>query len=388
MRVLVVDNAYLYKFNDNYFSNIIYNNSFFERYTRVFETVVFPAKIKLIEGPIPKHFDKLDMTRLEIIELPKFKGYIELIKKYNHLKRILYNEQIKADFIIYRMTQIEGLIAFKGLEKNKPFAIEIVNDIKLLFPLKYLLIFLRLNKILRNAIGVSYLTQNYLQKRYHKQKNINIVSNQHQTIDLENKFFLNRIREHKENLNTIKLIHVANNIDNNIKGHKTVIKAVSQLKKNKNNVIVSFVGDGLKVNEFKRLARKLDVSENVRFLGRVDDRDALIEILRTNDIFLMPSKGEGIGRSIIEAMASGLACIVSNKGGQTELISKDYQINRNDYKALCKKIEFLKNNTKELNKQKKINLLKSQKYRKQFQDDLRNKFYEKLKDYYEKEMVD
>ena len=68
---------------------------------------------------------------------------------------------------------------------------------------------------------------------------------------------------------------------------------------------------GNKEAELKVLANKNGIAENVHFLGYRKD---VKELMNASDIFVMPSFREGLSRSIMEAMASGLPCLVSRIG--------------------------------------------------------------------------
>jgi glycosyltransferase involved in cell wall biosynthesis len=50
------------------------------------------------------------------------------------------------------------------------------------------------------------------------------------------------------------------------------------------------------------------------------ERNDIPEILRSLDIFVLPSKAEGISNTILEAMASGLPVIATRVGGNPELV--------------------------------------------------------------------
>ena len=76
------------------------------------------------------------------------------------------------------------------------------------------------------------------------------------------------------------------------------------------------VGDGPDRSECERLARELDIYNDVIFLGK---QDALVEILSSSDIFLMPSQSESFGLSALEAMACGIPVISTSVGGLPEL---------------------------------------------------------------------
>ncbi len=77
------------------------------------------------------------------------------------------------------------------------------------------------------------------------------------------------------------------------------------------------VGDGELKEELERLAAELGVEKHVAWLGlRADVPDLLIEA----DIFVMSSAWEGLSIAVLEALASGLPSIVTDAGGNKELI--------------------------------------------------------------------
>jgi N-acetyl-alpha-D-glucosaminyl L-malate synthase BshA len=76
------------------------------------------------------------------------------------------------------------------------------------------------------------------------------------------------------------------------------------------------VGDGPDRVYSEQLCRDLDISENVRFLGK---QDAVEEILSVSDLFIMPSESESFGLAALEAMACKVPVITSNAGGLPEL---------------------------------------------------------------------
>jgi len=76
------------------------------------------------------------------------------------------------------------------------------------------------------------------------------------------------------------------------------------------------VGDGPERVYCEQLCRDLDISENVRFLGK---QDAVEEILSVSDLFIMPSESESFGLAALEAMACKVPVITSNAGGLPEL---------------------------------------------------------------------
>lgn len=78
------------------------------------------------------------------------------------------------------------------------------------------------------------------------------------------------------------------------------------------------VGDGPDRSECERLARQLNLTDRIKFLGK---QDGLVEILTASDLFLIPSQSESFGLAALEAMACGLPVVSSSVGGLPELVS-------------------------------------------------------------------
>lgn len=81
------------------------------------------------------------------------------------------------------------------------------------------------------------------------------------------------------------------------------------------------VGDGPLRQDLEKLRDSLGLgADDVRFAGRVDDP---ADILRESDLFVLPSRAEGMSNSLLEGMATRLPCVVSAIGGNVDLIQAD-----------------------------------------------------------------
>jgi sugar transferase (PEP-CTERM/EpsH1 system associated) len=80
------------------------------------------------------------------------------------------------------------------------------------------------------------------------------------------------------------------------------------------------VGDGDSRAECLGLLRAAD-AEHLAWLP--GERADVAEIMRTLDVFVLPSLGEGISNTILEAMASGLPVVATHVGGNPELVEHD-----------------------------------------------------------------
>ncbi len=76
------------------------------------------------------------------------------------------------------------------------------------------------------------------------------------------------------------------------------------------------IGDGPERVRAEAQCRDLDISDDVRFLGKLE---AVEEVLSVADLFLMPSEKESFGLAALEAMACEVPVISTNSGGLPEL---------------------------------------------------------------------
>jgi glycosyltransferase involved in cell wall biosynthesis len=78
------------------------------------------------------------------------------------------------------------------------------------------------------------------------------------------------------------------------------------------------VGPGHDRQQLVGLANSLGVAGRVQFTGGVDNP---ADYLRAADIFVLPSRAEGMSNSLLEAMATALPCVASAIAGNTDLIT-------------------------------------------------------------------
>lgn len=99
------------------------------------------------------------------------------------------------------------------------------------------------------------------------------------------------------------------------KNYSTAIKAIAKCGNKSLHYLIC--GNGPELKNLKALTKSLNVRDQIHFLGFRSD---IKELLRSADIFLLNSMQEGLPRSLMEAMASGLPCVVSKIRGNVDLI--------------------------------------------------------------------
>ncbi len=110
-----------------------------------------------------------------------------------------------------------------------------------------------------------------------------------------------------------------------VKDYPNLVRAfLILLKKNpkaQNNLRLLIVGEGESRKECIELLREAGVENLAWFPG---ERADVAELMRAMDIFVLPSLGEGISNTILEAMSSGLPVIATRVGGNVELVNESY----------------------------------------------------------------
>lgn len=103
------------------------------------------------------------------------------------------------------------------------------------------------------------------------------------------------------------------------KGQATVLRAIAHVRERIGEVRVAFVGDGETEGEVKRQAQSMGAEEWVSFLGRRHDVPALLALA---DVSVLPSSGEGLPMSLIEAIVLGTPVVGTDVGDVRWLIEE------------------------------------------------------------------
>lgn len=109
------------------------------------------------------------------------------------------------------------------------------------------------------------------------------------------------------------LTHVSN--FRKVKRVEDVIRVFHQVRKEMPAKLL-LIGDGPERRDAESLCRKLELCEDIRFLGK---QDAVEELLAVSDLLLMPSAKESFGLAALEAMACEVPVISTNAGGLPEV---------------------------------------------------------------------
>lgn len=160
------------------------------------------------------------------------------------------------------------------------------------------------------------------------------------------------------NADDIALISMGDLIER--KNYSVAICAVSEAKNDRLHYFIC--GEGSEESSLRSLAEQVNVARQIHFLGfRADIK----ELLAASDIFFFTSKQEGLARSMMEAMASGLPCVASKIRGNTDLLETGeggFLCDSHNALEFAEKLNLLTTNVELREKMGRTNLMTIQKF--------------------------
>lgn len=313
------------------------DSKFWERYLAVFDEIVVCARFYHSETYNTDRLMRSDHENVSFVELPNTRGVGSLIKHIGQIRKTMKSAMKDCDRIIFRAPSPMSMVAYPLARRSgKPYAAEIMNNPATHYspaamhnfyqPIIQHLTVNQTKSLCLNANGVSYVTEHVLQELYPSTARLQGESNRYfessySTIRMENDRY--SFDEWGEMMpETVTFIHTGKMQDER-KGQDIFIKTLSILRNKGYNVKGILVGDGVKREDFEKLGRSLGMADRLEFVGWKAGFEAVQKELKRAQVAIFPSMGEGLPRSVIEAMAQGLLCFGSKVDGICELIEGD-----------------------------------------------------------------
>ncbi|MCC5853721.1 MAG: glycosyltransferase, partial [Alkalimonas sp.] len=126
-----------------------------------------------------------------------------------------------------------------------------------------------------------------------------------------------------------------------IKNQAMMLEAFALLAPEFPELVLLLVGDGPERHNLEQLASQLNISKRVIFAGF---KSPATDYMALMELFLLPSLSEGTSMTLLEAMSLGIPCIVSDVGGNPEVVVHGLSgvvLARNDCKSLRNVISSL-----------------------------------------------
>lgn len=158
----------------------------------------------------------------------------------------------------------------------------------------------------------------------------------------------------------------------NEKGHRFLIEALKELE----NARVTVIGDGSRRKELEALASDYDL--NVDWRGTITNREQLFALMKSCDVFVLPSLTEGMPRALIEAMAVGLPCVATDVGGVPEILPQQFMAKPRSAVSLAEKIAVFSSEDQRRKAGCKNREIATTRFGKSTQDGIKSRFWQCL----------
>ena len=269
------------------------------------------------------------------------KNMLQHMKSYKQLDYLM--KKRKYDFI-HCHTPIAGAIARLVAHKNNIKVIYTAHGFHFFkgAPIKNWVLYYPIERLLARYtdILITINKEDYCRAKTFKAKKVEYVPGV--GIDIEK--FKNckvDVEKKKEELgipSNAKVLLSVGELNKN-KNHLLVIRALKKI--NRQDLYYLICGKGIEEYNLKKKTKQLKLEDKVIFAGFRND---VREIYHIADMFIFPSKREGLSVALMEAMASGIPCIASNIRGNVDLINnKSYLFKLNNQESVNNKIQQLLN---------------------------------------------
>lgn len=286
-----------------------------------------------------------------------------------------------ADAVIVRLPSILGYRAVSiAAREGIPLACEVVGCPRdtywhygnLQGKCLSIIQFFRMRKAVLDANAAIYVTDSFLQDRYPNRGIIGIASN----VELPNSVISKKAFQSPGRSYTKKELQflTVGSLATKYKGFETLFKALALVRSDLGPFKLNMVGGG-STSMVNDLAKKYRLEESVHIHGLISERDKLMMLYDSADLYLHPSYTEGLPRAVLEAMARGCPVLSSNAGGIPELLSDKFMHTPKNHKQLAKQIIEVSRDPSRLTEMSYNNYLVSGKYRPEILSEARAEFW-------------
>lgn len=341
---------------------------FWTRYLDIYQEVRLLVRAVSYTVP-PEGWIRATGPQVTAVPVPDFGSPWQLGRNYRQLQKVVRSALLETQAMHLRIPCLLGGIVQHSLERTRPYGIEVVGDPYEVFapgavkhPLRP---FFRwwfshqLRRQIARACATAYVTEKALQRRYPPAPGAFVTH--YSSVELPAGSLLPTPRPAPRGAGILTLIAVGS-LAQLYKAPDILIDAVGLCLRAGLELNLVLVGEGKHRAELEARARAQGLSERVRFLGQLPAGKAVRAQLDQADLFVLPSKTEGVPKAMIEAMARGLPCIGSTVGGIPELLPPEDMVPPGDAVALAAKIRAVLTDPERMARMSARNLEKAQEY--------------------------
>lgn len=334
---------------------------FWQRYLEVFDTVLVAARThdaaaRRLAPRDARSFEQsaihgrltVEGPGVRVVPLPAYDGPWGYAAVRGRLAAAMSAGVADADVLCLRAPGPIAAAAWR-LRGTRPVGVEVVGDPhdalapgvvrSTLRPLARAVLVRELRAMCAGAAAVAYVSCERLPERYPAGAWSTVCSD----VDLTDDAFASaaemaaraaRLRARDEHAAPWHLVFVGS-LAQRYKGPDVLIEAVARCRAAGVPVTATIVGDGRHRAALESEAAARGVSGAIHFSGQLPAGRTLRDVLDGADVFVLPSRTEGLPRAILEAMARGVPCVGTRVGGIPELLPEERLAAPNDADALA-----------------------------------------------------
>lgn len=315
-----------------------------------------PGKLNIASHPC---------VSFELVERPP---YHPLDRGWKETYTVLDRNIKEADAVVARIPSwIGNLAAEIAYKNNKPLAGEIIacpwdamwNYGRFTGKVMAIRETLRLRMLVKKLDFAVYVTDEFLQRRYPTPSPSTSASNV-ELIPPADGILERRLDMQVQPTPPVRLGQIGS-LAHRIKGWETAIRALSHLQHRGINAVFEILGPGDPAMAM-RCAESHNVQNRVIAKGVLPSGQPVLDWLDSLDVYVHPSRQEGLPRSVIEAMSRALPCVCAPAGGTPELIDSRFIFPKNDDKRLADLLTNLIRNPELMHEQSRTNHNKARKF--------------------------
>lgn len=325
--------------NGEYWTESLYPHPFWSRYLAVFDGVKILARVHDAPAPV-ESWKRVDGDGVSFAAIPGYVGPWDFARRSRQVRAAISRAVADDSATLLRVPGLISMLAYSAMRQRRPYGVEVVGDPCEVFssgvnshPLRpfFRWWFSRgLKAQCKRAACNLYVTERTLQSRYPpgiRRSQVLLGGSGHDLavgvsdVELPDLAFVaDAALPRRLNVGVRFRVAFVGMLEVGYKGLDVLLTALANCVQAGLDAELTIIGSGRQMPAYRSLANSLGLSDRVMFLGSLASGDTVRKQLDASDLFVLPSRVEGLPRALVEAMARGLPCVGSRVGGVPELL--------------------------------------------------------------------
>ncbi len=364
----------------------MFTPSYWSRYLEVFDQVKVAARVRPVAQASPD-WVQVNTGAISVEPLPYYLGPWEYFQRQRQVRAAARDAFKVGDAVLFYSAFPTALAIEKRLRPlGYPYGIYVIANPYDVFspgavrswtrPFFRWLAPRQLRSFCQRASAAAYITEAALQQQYPPSPTA--FTTHYSMAELPDPVFVQQPRTAVANQRAWTLITVGA-MSQLYKAQDILIEAIALCVGQGLDLKLVLVGDGGYRPMLEGQAARLGIGDRCHFLGQLTTGPAVRQQLDQADLFVLPSRQEGLPRAMLEAMARGLPCLGSIVGGMPELLPSEDLVPPADALALATKIQEMVTDPDRLSQMSARNLTRAHDFQEDRIQGRRTAFYKALR---------